>query len=296
MVSHKPKSKPSFKDTRIYLCPILKSTICQNSNSFKVEEFRGLSFLDNHIIPNFNYFKDLTGCDDNDVIVAYKRYPGVFQNNFPSFITPNLSLLREYGVLESNILSKLVDHPRVFAASHEKFKRTLEEVKKLGFNPLRQNFLSALKALVQMSKSTWDGKVNVFKERDNLRMEWGWSDEEIALAFWKLPFCMMLSKCKITAAVSFYVSTLGCKPSYIANRQVLLGLSLNKRLIPRWSLFQVLLSRGLIEKEISVRELFESREKDFLESFVTPYEDPQLLELYKQEAESFKIDGKTKQN
>ncbi|XVF82912.1 hypothetical protein PTKIN_Ptkin16aG0089200 [Pterospermum kingtungense] len=245
--------------------------------------------LDNRIIPNFNYFKDLTGCDDKYVLVAYKRHPGVLQNNFPSLVAPNLALLRECGVVESNILSKLVDHPRVFAASHEKFKRTVEEVKKLGFNPLRQNFLSALQALMQMSKSTRDGKDYVFKE-------WGWSDEEIALAFWKLPFCMMLSEYKIKAAMSFYVNTVGCKPSYIANRPVLLGFSLNKRLIPRWSLFQVLLSRGLVEKEISVRELFESSEKDFFERFVIPYEDPQLLELYKQEVGSFKIYGKTKQN
>ncbi|XVF82927.1 hypothetical protein PTKIN_Ptkin16aG0090700 [Pterospermum kingtungense] len=161
---------------------------------------------------------------------AYKRHPGVLQNNFPSLVAPNLALLRECGVVESNILSKLVDHPRLFAGSHDKFKRTVEEVKKLGFNPLRQNFLSALQALVQMSKSTRDGKVNVFKE-------WGWSDEEITLAFWKFPFCMMLSECKIKAAMSFYVNTVGCKPSYIANCPVLLGLSLNKRLIPRWSHF-----------------------------------------------------------
>ncbi|XVF82919.1 hypothetical protein PTKIN_Ptkin16aG0089900 [Pterospermum kingtungense] len=143
MVSHKLKFFYGSGVSRFKLAGILSSNPYVRTCS-----------IDICIIPNFNYFKDLTGFDDNDILVAYKHYPGVLQNKFPSLVAPNLVLLRECGVLESNILSELVNHPRVFAASHEKFKKTVEEVKKLGFNPLRQNFLSALQALIQMSKST----------------------------------------------------------------------------------------------------------------------------------------------
>ncbi|XVF82934.1 hypothetical protein PTKIN_Ptkin16aG0091400 [Pterospermum kingtungense] len=231
--------------------------------------------LHNRIIPSFNYFKDLTHCDDDKVLVAYMQCNGVLADEFQSRIAPNVAILRQCGVPESNILSKLVEHPRVFVASPEKFKRTVEEVKKLGFNPLRKSFLTALQALVQLSKSTWEGKVNVLKE-------WGWSNEEIALAFGKSPNFMELSEHKIKAAMSFFVNTMGCKPSCIANRPILLSLSLHKRLIPRWSLFQVLLSKGLIKKDISLQVLFESNEKKFLRRFVTPYEDPYLLKLYEE--------------
>ncbi|XVF82929.1 hypothetical protein PTKIN_Ptkin16aG0090900 [Pterospermum kingtungense] len=231
--------------------------------------------LHNRIVPSFNYFKHLTNCDDDKVLVAYKHFQGVLANDFQSLIAPNFAVLRECGVPESNILSKLVNHPRVFARSHEKFKRTVEEVKKLSFNPLRKNFLIALQALLQLSKSTWEQKVNVLKQ-------WGWSNEEIALAFGKSPNLMELSEHKIKAAMNFFVNTMGCKPSCIANRPVLLSLSLHKRLIPRWSLLQFLLSKGLIEKCISLQVLFESNEKKFLRRFVTPYGDPYLLKLYEE--------------
>ncbi|XVF82940.1 hypothetical protein PTKIN_Ptkin16aG0092000 [Pterospermum kingtungense] len=197
------------------------------------------SSLDNRIIPSFNYFKDLTDCDDDKVIVAYKQCNSVLANDFRSLITPNLAVLRECGVPESNILSKLLEHPRLFATSNVKFKRTVEE-------------------------------------------EWGWSNEEIALAFGKSPNFMRLSEHKIKAAMSFYVNKMGCKSSCIAKCPVLLGLSLHKRLIPRWSLLQVLLSKGLIKKEISLQGLFMCDEKKFLSRFVTPYEDPYMLKLYEE--------------
>ncbi|XVF82936.1 hypothetical protein PTKIN_Ptkin16aG0091600 [Pterospermum kingtungense] len=231
--------------------------------------------LHNPIIPSFNYFKDLTHCDDDKVLVAYMQCNGVLANDFQSRIAPNVAVLRECGVPELNILSKLVEHPRVFVANPEKFKRTVEEVKKLGFNPLRKSFLTALQALVQLSKSTWERKVNVLKQ-------WGWSNEEIALAFGKSLNFMMLSEHKIKAAMNFYVNTMGCKSSCIAKCPVLLSYSLHKRLIPRWLLLQVLLSKGLIKKEISIQVFFISNEKTFLCRFVTPYEDPYLLKLYEE--------------
>ncbi|XVF82892.1 hypothetical protein PTKIN_Ptkin16aG0087400 [Pterospermum kingtungense] len=119
--------------------------------------------LDNRIIPSFNHFKDITRCDDDEVLAAYKRFLGVLENDFLSLFGPNLAVLREFKVPESNILSRLVLHPRVFATSHEKFKMTIEEVKKFGFNPFRQNFLIAIQALAQLSKLTWEGKFNVFR-------------------------------------------------------------------------------------------------------------------------------------
>lgn len=100
----------------------------------------------------------MTGCDDDKVLVAYKRFPAVLERDFQSLVAPNLALLRDCGVPKSNIVGKRVVYPRVFAQNHGKFERAVEEVKKLGFNPLKEVFLSTLKALVQMRKSTQERK------------------------------------------------------------------------------------------------------------------------------------------
>ncbi|OMO49589.1 Peptidase M10, metallopeptidase [Corchorus olitorius] len=146
--------------------------------------------IDNCIIPNFNYFKDFTHCDDSEVILAYKGCSAILAENFQSIVAPNVALLREHGVPDSHIMTELVRHPRNFILNHDKFRRSVEEVEKLGFNPLKSHFLEALQVLVQISKSTWERKLNVFKE-------WGWSDEDFVIAFEKYPRCMMLSEDKI---------------------------------------------------------------------------------------------------
>ncbi|XVF82913.1 hypothetical protein PTKIN_Ptkin16aG0089300 [Pterospermum kingtungense] len=161
----------------------------------------------------------------------------------------------------------------MFAENHDKFRRTAEEVKKMGFDPLRQLFLIALQALIGTSKSLWEKKSIVFKQC-------GWTDEDVVSAFEKYPRCMILSEQNITATMNFYVKTMGFKSSYIAIRPALLSYSLERRLIPRYSVLQALLSKGLIDK-FSASSLVCS-EKLFLQRFVTSYEDPYLLKLYEE--------------
>ncbi|XP_022741192.1 transcription termination factor MTERF2, chloroplastic-like [Durio zibethinus] len=229
--------------------------------------------LDKRIIPNFNFIKDLTHCADDKVFLAYKHWSGILTRNLQSVFACNLAILREIGVPESILLAELIVHPSIFAHNHDKFRRTTEEVKKLGFTPSKQLFLVALQALMQNSKSTWERKSNAFKK-------WGWSDEDIFSAFEKYPRCMIFSEHKVASTMNFYVNTMGCKSSYIANCPVLLSYSLERRIIPRYSVLQALLSKGLIEK-FSVHSIG-CTEKKFLQRFVTPYEDPYLLKLYKE--------------
>ncbi|OMO87115.1 Mitochodrial transcription termination factor-related protein [Corchorus olitorius] len=230
--------------------------------------------IDKCIIPHFNSFKDFTRCDDSEVFLAYKNCSHILTCNFQSIVAPNVALLRQHGVPDSNIMTKLVCHPRHFTLNHDKFRRTVEEVEKLGFNPLKSNFLAALQVLVQISKSTWERKLNVFKE-------WGWSDEDFVIAFEKFPECMMLSEHTIIKKMIFFVNTIGWKSSLVARRPIVLGFNLGKRIIPRYSVLQVLLSKGFIKKPTSVQFLIWS-EKEFLARFVTPYEDLHLLKLYKE--------------
>ncbi|OMO87128.1 Mitochodrial transcription termination factor-related protein [Corchorus olitorius] len=233
------------------------------------------SNLDNRIIPNFNSFTDLTRCDDSEVFLAYKDCSNILTCSFQSVVDRNVALLRQHGVADSNIMTELVRHPRLFTLNHDKLRKSVEEVEKLGFNPLKSYFLAALLVLVQISKSTWERKLNAYRK-------WGWSDEEIVSSFEKFPNCMLLSERNIAATMNFYVNTIGWKCSYIANRPLLLGYSLERRIIPRYSVLQSLLSKGLIKKEVPLLQLLKSSEKKFLQRFVTPYEDPHLLKLYEE--------------
>ncbi|XP_024022671.1 uncharacterized protein LOC112091975 [Morus notabilis] len=147
----------------------------------------------------------------------------------------------------------------------------------MGFNAKRIDFIQAVLALVCVSKSTWESKVNVFKK-------WGWSEEEVLKAFRNNPWCMMLSNDKLNAGMTFFIKEMGLRPCLIANQPVILTLSLKKRLIPRFSFFQALLSKGLVEEEIKLHQLFVVPENKLLQKFVVPHEKeaPELLKLYKE--------------
>ncbi|PPS20233.1 hypothetical protein GOBAR_AA00359 [Gossypium barbadense] len=230
--------------------------------------------LDNSIIPNFNSFKEFTRCDDDQVFLAYKNDSSILTRKFQSVFAPNLAILKESGVPESTIIVELVLHPRIFSVKPDKFRGIVEEVKKLGFDPSKRSFLTAVQAFLQLSKSTWERKIDLLKQ-------WGWSNEEVVSAFEKYPKTMMFSEQKISAIMSLFVDTMGWKSSYIAKRPVLLAYNLERRIIPRCLVLQALLSKGLIQK-FSLNLLVESTEKKFLQRFVIPYKDPYLLKLYEQ--------------
>ncbi|GKV31544.1 hypothetical protein SLEP1_g40223 [Rubroshorea leprosula] len=116
----------------------------------------------------------------------------------------------------------------------------------------------------------------------NLYREWGWSNEQALLIFVKFPYCMIFSESKITAIMDFLVNKMGFSSSYIAERPALLTYSLKKRITPRCSVLQVLLSKVLVKDGFSVFSVASITEDKFLQKYVTCYKDesPQLMKLY----------------
>ncbi|XP_059651032.1 uncharacterized protein LOC132298649 [Cornus florida] len=205
--------------------------------------------LENQIIPSFNLLKNLFQSDDK-FVTAFKRFPDILGSDHSAF--PNIEILRQHGVPESNILYLLTYHPRSLAMKHDRFNELVEDVKKMGFNPSSFQFVLAVQALISMSKSTWKRKMEVYEK-------WGWSEEETMSAFRRTPGCMTVSEEMIMAKLNFYVNTMGWESSLIARRSELMTMSL---------------------------------ESSFLKKFVTCYEEaPQLLKLYQEKLDASKLHG-----
>ncbi|KAJ1395371.1 Transcription termination factor, mitochondrial/chloroplastic [Sesbania bispinosa] len=154
--------------------------------------------------------------------------------------------------------------------------RVIEEVKGLGFDPSKLNFSVALLAKRAITKSQWDAKVDAFKT-------WGWSEDAILYAFRRQPNFMLRSTDKLNAVMRFWVGQLGWDPSVLQASPVLFGFSLEKRLIPRASVVQYLLSRGLMKKGASLITPFSLSDKLFLQRFVKYFEEEEtsrILRIY----------------
>ncbi|CAI9771050.1 unnamed protein product [Fraxinus pennsylvanica] len=243
------------------------SIFCGKPNIFKRS-------LEKQIIPSYNYIKNLFESNGKS-FGSLKRLAEIFCCDLQSRLLPNIEVLREAGVPESKIVVLLQYQPRALMVGRERFKKVVEEVKELGFRPSSLKFILAVQAFTAMNKSTWEKKVALYKK-------WGWSEDEIILAFEKHPCCMMMSTDKITAVMDFLINKMGFESSVVLNRPAVLSYSLENRIIPRCSVYKVLLEKGLIDKGTHLVSLVEYTEKKFLQRFVQRYqgEAPGLLNLY----------------
>ncbi|XP_026416278.1 uncharacterized protein LOC113311689 [Papaver somniferum] len=186
----------------------------------------------------------------------------------------NIEMLRDEGVPRSNISKFLINHPRALTIATSKFEENVQRIKGMGFDPSVTTFLLGLNGLAAMNKSTWETKLNAYKK-------WGCSEEEIQNAFKKQPRFMLASVKKIMSMMDYIVNQMGCNPSLIAKCPVILCFSLEKRIIPRCVVIQLLVSQGQV-KEHYLSTVSTISEKSFLEKYVGKYEAevPGLLKVY----------------
>ncbi|KAJ4823471.1 hypothetical protein Tsubulata_034631 [Turnera subulata] len=229
--------------------------------------------LENHVIPVYNFIKDVVHSDEKVIAFLKKGRNRPFSHVTDSDIPVSINFLRDNGVPEANIAYLLLWFPEVLGYSG-RVKQAVEGLKEMGFNPSKKNFVRAMIVKTALSESKWREKIDVYKS-------WGLTDEEIFVMFKKCPRCLGCSEEKISAVMDFFVNKLGWGLSVISKYPVLFGLSLEKRIIPRDSVIQFLLSRGLIEKKSYTPLVFKLTEEVFLDKYVNCFEcADDLLKLY----------------
>ncbi|CAK8563666.1 unnamed protein product [Lathyrus sativus] len=225
--------------------------------------------LEKHIIPAFELVRGFCP-SDKKAITSIIICPASMSD---IRMKPNVQFLLDIGVNSSSIYHLLSTRPSVICSTD--LRKAVQEIKELGFHPSKYNFCVALLAKRGITKSQWDAKVDVLKK-------WGWSHDEILLAFKKNPKIMLRSADKLNAVMSFWIKQLGWDPSVLLAAPDLFGFSLEKRLIPRASVVRYLLSKGLIKKSASLYTPFNLSDELFMKKYVSSYEEEasRLLRLY----------------
>ncbi|XP_026416103.1 uncharacterized protein LOC113311485 [Papaver somniferum] len=163
--------------------------------------------FDKVIIPSFDILESIVHSDQT-VIKMIKRNHWILSANRVKRVMVNLELLRNQGVPETKISDYLIRHPRVFTADADKFRKIVEKTKEMGFNPFNTIFLVAIHGLTSMTEANWREKKDVYKR-------WGWSEDQLQLAFRKNPRCMTASEKKIMEVMNFLVNEMGYDSSRV---------------------------------------------------------------------------------
>ncbi|KAK2395008.1 transcription termination factor MTERF5, chloroplastic [Trifolium repens] len=228
------------------------------------------SSLENHIVPTYELvYRFLQS--DKEIVASAMRYPALIcEHRVPH----NITLLVENGVTDSSIARLLRTNSWVFRKRD--MLKLVEELKNFGFNPSKTTFGIALEAKLTVNKTLWEEKVDTFKK-------WGWSDEDVLEAFRKKPHCMLVSINKINLLMSFWVNQMGWDVLALVKGPSVFSNSLEKSIIPRASVVQFLLKKGLRKKDASLTCPFLVSEQLFLDMFIKPFkESSYLLKLYEE--------------
>jgi mTERF domain-containing protein len=86
----------------------------------------------------------------------------------------------------------------------------------------------------------------------------------------------------MTKTMDFLVNKSGWPSTDIASIPRVINISLEKRIIPRWSVVQILQAKGLVKNNLALATFLLPSERVFLEKFVIRFRDdvPQLLKVY----------------
>ena len=166
----------------------------------------------------------------------------------------------------------------------------------MGIDPSKIVFVQAIIVVLTSKRPMWEYKFEIFKR-------WGWSKEDTLLVFKRDPNFMQLSEKNIMKTMNFLVNKLGRPSTDIARNPVVLHLSLEKRIIPRCSVIQILVANHLVKDDLSFSSFLLVNEKLFLEKYVSKFQyiAPQLLSLYQNKMDLLDVEiqfekvGETKQ-
>jgi mTERF domain-containing protein len=230
--------------------------------------------LKKHLIPCYDFLKSVLLVEEK-VLTTLKRSPRAFLYNVTNNMAPNIALLRQLGVPQSAISFLVSNYPSEAFTTHTRFVEAVDEVMEMGFDPLKTVFVLAIQVLLKMSKPKLESKLELYKR-------WGWSKDMALSAFKRHPNCMLLSEQKITKTMDFLVNKMGSPSAHIAINPSVLFFNLEKRIMPRFSVIQILQAKGLVKNDLSSARIIQPSERCFVEKFLIKFQDdvPELLNVY----------------
>ncbi|KAK6916299.1 Transcription termination factor, mitochondrial/chloroplastic [Dillenia turbinata] len=225
-----------------------------------------LTSLKKRIIPNYEFLKGFLQSDEK-VIRVVKRVPWILLLDLSKNLVRNIEHLRKLGVPDNCLSLLLTSYHRVLVLDQAEFDAAVDEVRRIGFDPMKTQFVTALRALA--------GKTGKFLFRRSLKVyeRWGWSKDEVLMAFRKFPHCMMLSEDKIEEGMDFYVNKMGVHSQLIASCPKILSHSMEKRIKPRCSVIKVLTQNGILRKDLALASIVAPSDMEFQKRSSTHFEE-----------------------
>ncbi|XP_048537370.1 transcription termination factor MTERF15, mitochondrial-like [Triticum urartu] len=232
-------------------------------------------FRRKNVVPKVRSYLPLFGSAE-DLLSGVKRGLFLLSVDIDRVVKPNVAVLRECGLGARDIAKLLIQMPRIVTASPERALAMVACAERIGVPRGSGMFRQALQAVACFSEEKIAAKVEQLKK--TLR----WSDADAGIALCKWPTVLRWSKDMLQRKSEFLFSKVGLEPAYIAHRPAILGLSLERRLEPRYYVMRFLKENGLLSHGRDYNSMVLVSEKVFVERFIRPHKQaaPLIAEDY----------------
>nr|XP_043637283.1 uncharacterized protein LOC122608264 [Erigeron canadensis] len=233
--------------------------------------------LETQIIPVIGIIRRLVGTNE-EAMDAIKKSKSLFSITSPAYLknmSSNVAELQIRGLSNKQVLYLITTRPRCVAVNPASFNSQLVWiVEELGIPENSPMFTYAIAATVASSKLTLEKKLKILRS-------YKWREEEIATFVRTYPTYFCCSEAKIREGLNFFMKDLGFAATYLVTNNFLLGLSLEKRVKPRFKVLEILKDKKLIRSKPSLASLLVYSELKFL-NFLQRFENelPGLIETY----------------
>ncbi|KAG0487855.1 hypothetical protein HPP92_006666 [Vanilla planifolia] len=225
------------------------------------------------LAPNLGRLRTLFS-SDADLRAAVLRYPSLILSDLQNSIPTMTNVLKEFGLPMASILKLLAVHPRCLADCPHRLKSKLDDVKNMGISPSCSMFVHIFAVISKVPKLAMESRMQNF-------VSMGWTKDEVISAFIRHPYCLSSSEEKIKRRLEFFADKFGWGPATLMVSPVLLSLSLEKRILPRYSVLKLLQEKNLLKIAMTTRQ-FLLGDKRFKELYVKKYHRvvPEILDEF----------------
>nr|XP_018674726.1 PREDICTED: uncharacterized protein LOC108951463 [Musa acuminata subsp. malaccensis] len=230
------------------------------------------------IVPRLEMWESLLGSREL-VLKHLKKTTRFFHSSVEKTLHPNLKFLRdECGIPEERLSVVLRSHPQLISRKPESLRGLVARADELGMPRQSRMFMWTVNILQRVTKERFEAKVEFMRR-------FGWSESEFSSAVRKAPSFIGMSLDMLRRKMEFFINVVGYSPSFIADKSYLLLFSLQKRVIPRFRVTEMLKSKGLLTGQAKFPYILTLSDTKFLEKFVLTHEEnvPELLDILRVE-------------
>ncbi|THU52689.1 hypothetical protein C4D60_Mb10t06570 [Musa balbisiana] len=222
-------------------------------------------------VPKLEIWESLLGSRELG-LKRLKKSGWFFFSSVEKTLHPNLKFLRdECGIPEERLSLVLRSHPQLISQKPKSLRALVARVDELGMPRQSRMFMWTLDVFHNVSKERIEAKVELMRS-------FGWSESEFSSAVRKAPTFLRISLDMLRRKVEFFINIVGYTPSFIASHPNLLLSSLQKRVIPRFRVLEILNTKGLWTRRGKFSYYVTLSNTKFMEKFVLPYKE-KVLEI-----------------